>query len=60
MVLREDIQSKEITTKSFNDALKKVRPSVTKDVEKAYEEIGEQFTSARGKQMKEEKPAYMG
>jgi len=60
MVLREDIKAKEITTKSFNDALKKVRPSVTKDVEKAYEEIGEQFTSARGKQMKEEKPAYMG
>ena len=38
----------------------KVRPSVTKDVEKAYEDLGEQFMAARGKQMKEEKPAYMG
>ena len=60
MVLREDIKAKEIAMKSFNEALKKVRPSATKEVEKAYEEIGDQFTAARGKQMKEEKPTYMG
>ena len=59
-LVKEDIKAKEIEMKSFNEALKKVRPSATKEVEKAYEEIGDQFTAARGKQMKEEKPTYMG
>ena len=60
LALRKDINSKEVTSKHFEDALKKARPSVTKDVEKTYEEIGEYFTSAKGKQMKEERPSYMG
>ncbi len=41
-------------------ALKKVKSSVTKEVEKAYENLGEQFTSAKGKQMKDEMPSYFG
>ena len=46
--------------KYFNEALKKVSPSVTEEIEKAYTDLKDQFTSARGKQMKEEKPSYMG
>ena len=60
MALRKDIKAKEITSKFFDEALNKVKPSVTKDVEKAYEDIGAQFTAARGKQMKEEMPNYFG
>ncbi|MEK6892019.1 MAG: AAA family ATPase, partial [Nanoarchaeota archaeon] len=60
LTLREDIDSKEIFPKHFDKALDKVRPSVTKDVEKYYEELQEQLTSARAKQMLDEKPGYMG
>ena len=60
LALREDINSKEITKKHFEKSLDKVRPSVTKDVEKYYEELQGQLTSARAKQMLDEKPGYMG
>jgi len=58
--LRKDIKSKEVTGEDFNEALKKVRPSVTKEIVKAYEEIKDSFSQARAKQMKDEKPSYMG
>ena len=58
--LRDNIKAKEVTKLNFDAALKKVRPSVTKDVEKAYEQLQEHFTAARGKEMKEEKPSYFG
>ncbi|MEK6891926.1 MAG: CDC48 family AAA ATPase [Nanoarchaeota archaeon] len=60
LTLREDIDSKEIFPKHFDKALDKVRPSVTRDVEKYYEELQEQLTAARAKQMMNEKPGYMG
>lgn len=60
LALRENINSKEIMPRHFEKALDKVRPSVTKDIEKYYEEIREQLTSARAKQMLDEKPGYMG
>ncbi|MBI2651993.1 AAA family ATPase, partial [Candidatus Woesearchaeota archaeon] len=60
LALREDINSREIFKKHFEQALEKVRPSVTKDVERAYEELLEHFTAARAKQMLDEKPGYMG
>jgi transitional endoplasmic reticulum ATPase len=58
--LRKDIKSSEVTMADFDAALKKVKPSVTKEIEKAYEDLQNQFKSARAKQMEEEKPAYMG
>lgn len=58
--LRTDINAKEITMDHFEEALKKVRPSVTKEIEDEYESLKQQFSAARGKQMVEEKPAYMG
>ena len=60
LTLREDINSRDILPKYFEKALDKVRPSVTKDVEKYYEELREQLTAARAKQMMDEKPGYMG
>ncbi len=60
LALREDIDSKEVTLKHFEKSLQKVRPSVSKEIAKAYEDIREFFSSAKGKQMIEEKPAYMG
>ncbi|MCK5281946.1 MAG: CDC48 family AAA ATPase, partial [Nanoarchaeota archaeon] len=60
LALRKDIKAREITMKHFDGARDKVMPSVTKDIEKAYEELKTMFTSAKARQMKEEKPAYMG
>jgi transitional endoplasmic reticulum ATPase len=60
IALRKDIKAKDITMSNFEKALEKVRPSVTKDVEEAYEALKEQFSAARGKEMKEEKPSYYG
>ena len=60
LALRENINSKEILPRHFEKALDKVRPSVTKEVEKHYEELQDQLTAARAKQMLDEKPGYMG
>jgi transitional endoplasmic reticulum ATPase len=60
IALRKDIKSKEVTAKDFEDALKKIRPSVTKEIEETYEKLGQQFTAAKAKQMKEEMPSYFG
>ncbi len=58
--LREDIKSKEVTMKHFEEALKRVPQSITKEIEKVYEDMRESFSSARARQMAEERPAYMG
>jgi transitional endoplasmic reticulum ATPase len=60
LALRENIKSKEIESKFFDQALEKVGPSSTKEVEKAYEELGKKFSAAKGKEMKEEMPSYFG
>ena len=60
LALRKDMKSKEIIAKEFDDALEKVRPSATKEIKQAYEEIKEHFKSARGKEMKDDKPSYYG
>ncbi len=60
LALRKDINAKVVTEKHFEEALKKVRASVTKEIEEAYEGMKEQFKAVRAKQLKEEKPSYMG
>ena len=59
LALRNDIKAKEITKKHFEDALKKVKASVTKQIEKKYEEIEDSFKKKRAEEMGE-KPTYMG
>ena len=60
VALREDMKSKIVDEKHFDAALKKTGPSVTKEVEKLYADLQNQFRQARAKEMKEEKPAYFG
>ncbi|MBW3001986.1 CDC48 family AAA ATPase [Candidatus Woesearchaeota archaeon] len=60
IALREDMKAKEITQKHFEEALQKVRPSVTKEIEETYKELREHFTAAKAKEMQKEKPAYFG
>ncbi len=60
LALRENIAAKEITAEHFEGAMKKVHASVTKDVEKMYEDLQERFRGARAKAMKEELPIYFG
>jgi len=58
--LREDMNAKDISRKHFEEALKKVRPSVSKDIEKEYTEMQDHFSAAKAKQMLDERPNYMG
>ena len=58
--LRESKESEEITAKHFEKALDKVPASVDKDIEKSYEEIRNNLSAARAKEMQKERPIYMG
>ena len=58
--LRENMKSKEVTKKNFDLALQRIRPSVTKDVKEAYENVRQFFSAAKGKEMKDESPNYFG
>ena len=59
--LREDMKSREVTEKHFENALKIVRPSITKEIDEYYKKLKEQFSSARSKEtMKKEAPSYFG
>ncbi len=60
--LRKDIKADSISMKNFNDALKKVKPSVTIEEIKKYEEIGNELATARAAEIndKKETMSYMG
>ena len=60
MALRKDIKAKNVRMEFFDEALNKVGPSTTKDIEDAYKELEQHFRSAQGARMKEEKPSYYG
>jgi len=58
--LRENINAKEITFEHFEQALNKVSPSLSKDIEKAYADLKDKFTAARGRELRDAKPSYFG
>jgi SpoVK/Ycf46/Vps4 family AAA+-type ATPase len=58
--LRENIEATKVTKKSFEKALQKVRPSASKEIQDAYRELQDKFTSAQGKKFADEKPSYYG
>ena len=60
IALRKDIKAREVANEHFEESLKKVKPSVTKEIEKAYASLQDYFRSAKGKEMKDEKPSYLG
>ncbi len=56
--LRKDMSAKIVNTVDFDEAMKKVRPSITKEIEDSYKALKDQFSSARAKEMKDTKPSY--
>jgi transitional endoplasmic reticulum ATPase len=58
IALRKDMKSKEVGKTDFEEAIKRVRPSITKEIEESYKVLKDQFTKARAKEMKESKPSY--
>ncbi|MFT4304995.1 MAG: CDC48 family AAA ATPase [Candidatus Woesearchaeota archaeon] len=58
--LREDMKAKEVKLKHFEEALEKVPPSLSKEIEESYKQLKNHFSSAKAKQMQEEKPGYFG
>jgi len=60
MALRENPEAKRVAKKHFDEALEKVRPSVTEDIEKMYEELQDYFKQARAKEMEDSRPKYLG
>jgi len=60
LALREDLKAEKVLEKHFKEAMKKVRASVTKDIEQMYESLQDKFRAARAKEMKEQRPAYFG
>jgi len=59
LALREDMTARDVKMKYFTEALKKVRPSASKDIEKTYAEFNENFRKTRAEEMKD-KPNYFG
>ncbi len=62
LALRKDMGAKQVNMKNFNDALKKVRSSISAEDIKKYEEIEEEYLrTARGAAIREkEQLSYMG
>lgn len=59
LALRDDFNVKEIKMKHFNEALRKVRPSASKDIEELYKQFNDSFRKTRAEEMKD-KPVYYG
>ncbi len=57
--LREDMESAKVAKKHFEKALEKVRPSVTKEIEQAYNKIQDTLRVKASSEIKE-KPTYFG
>jgi transitional endoplasmic reticulum ATPase len=59
LTLRNDLDAKDVGMQSFEEALKKVKPSVTKEIIEAYEKLNSTFRSTRAEELKN-KPSYYG
>lgn len=60
MALRDDLKVKTIKMKYFEKAIKKVKPSVTPEIEESYRKLKDQFTKARAEEMGKNRPSYYG
>ncbi len=61
IALREDINAKRITMENFEKALEVIKPSVDEEVENSYRELETYFSTARAKQIKQDrKENYFG
>lgn len=59
LALRDDMTARDVKMKYFLEALKKVKPSASKDIEAMYAQFSEQFRKTRAEEMKD-KPVYYG
>ncbi|HIH31883.1 TPA: CDC48 family AAA ATPase [Candidatus Woesearchaeota archaeon] len=59
LALRDDMNTKDIKMKYFLEALKKVRPSASKEIEEMYEQFQNTFRKTRAEEMKNA-PSYFG
>jgi len=59
LALRDDMNVKDIKMKFFLESLKKVRPSVNKEIEKMYDDFQNNFRKTRSEEMKSA-PSYFG
>jgi transitional endoplasmic reticulum ATPase len=55
-----NLKANKVSMKNFEKALEIVRPSASKEIEKAYEGLEEHFRTAKAKEMEAEKPSYYG
>lgn len=60
LALRENIDAEEVKMKHFEEALKKVYPSITPEIMKAYAELQKKFRAAKGEELRLNRPAYYG
>ncbi|MFT4312201.1 MAG: CDC48 family AAA ATPase [Candidatus Woesearchaeota archaeon] len=60
LTLRKDLQASEVSMADFDEALKQVKPSVSAEIEKSYEQIQEQFRQVRSKEMADNAANYFG
>ncbi len=60
IALRESIEAKEVCKKHFDHALKKIKPSVTKNSIEIYKKIEEQFLSNAKSAVGEKEGNYLG
>jgi len=59
LALRENIESKEVKKKHFEEALKKIKPSVTKNTINVYKKVEEQFLQTAKSGLGQER-SYLG
>jgi len=60
LALRKDIKAKIVNNKFFEDALKKVRPSITKELVEKYKAVEENYLRQAKAAITKEIPSYMG
>ena len=47
IALRDNMNAKSVNTKHFEEALKKIRPSITKDMFKRYQKVVDEMKKAK-------------
>jgi len=60
LALREDLNAMEVKMEHFEGALKRVYPSITSEIMKAYAELQKKFRAAKGEELRLNKPSYYG
>ena len=60
LTLRKKMDSDAVTKEGFEDALKRIGPSITKEIMDAYEKMRKKFSSARAEEMRANRPNYYG